>query len=162
MKRRPPSTSDDGIEDAVTGRFQLQRSPPGIPTSQDPSRDFSGQETEIGVPLGYDGLATVVDEPPPSDSDGVPSLHGPLQMISMKTPVSEPVPKRERNLPAVKLRVDPTPPSSSTRALGNLAPPRDAGEARARKLRDLAMWSALVVILASLVSIGIWLLAGRG
>jgi hypothetical protein len=174
MKRQPPSRRGDSIEDAVTGQFHRDKDTVDDAISQDFGAE--GNETTIGVPEGVDLRRDAFEAAPTelvervpeladerTDADAVPVPHEPLQMISMKTPIGEPRPeKKSRRLPKVKIRgVEPAAASKAPpRALGHLAPPRDPGEARVRRLRDFVIWGALVVILATLVSITIWLLAG--
>jgi len=45
--------------------------------------------------------------------------------------------------------------------LGNLAPPRDPRQARARRVRDNVVWACVAVVLACAISLAIWLVAGR-
>ncbi len=92
----------------------------------------------------------------------------PMRVISMKTPgdlaaaEAAEAERAQRVLPVVKLRAisdahQKTPP----RGMGNLAPPRDAGEARSRRVRDNVIWGSVAVILASIVTLAIWFLARR-
>ena len=90
-----------------------------------------------------------------------------LKAISKKTPGLPGVKATdtpERALPAVKLRAmsefssgQITPPSAQ--ALGYLAPPRDPSETRARRRRDLIVWSSICVMIACAVALGIWFVA---
>ena len=81
-----------------------------------------------------------------------PKQEASLKAISMKTPYDPDAPKREVKesvRPAVKLRAM----SEVTRAqthqnLGNLAPPYDPKEARAKSVRDYILWGCVAVIIA--------------
>jgi hypothetical protein len=86
-----------------------------------------------------------------------------VRAISMKTPADPAPEKAPRQRPQVKLAASSSSASRSRVAppVGNLAPPLDPREARSRKLRDMVMWASLVVILASIVTLVIWLIAGR-
>lgn len=86
----------------------------------------------------------------------------PVRAVSMKTPSDAAPAKAPRQVPQVKLSASSSSASRSRVAppVGNLAPPLDPREARSRKVRDLVMWASLVVILASIVTLVIWLIAG--
>jgi hypothetical protein len=89
---------------------------------------------------------------------------GPIQVMSMKTPGVEPIkaPIETPVVPRPKLRAmsEITPLShAQPRDLGYLAPPRDPAEVRSRRMRDLVLWSSVVVIVASVVAVVIWFLA---
>jgi hypothetical protein len=45
--------------------------------------------------------------------------------------------------------------------LGNLAPPRDPRQARARRLRANVVWAGVAIVLACAISLAIWFIAGR-
>jgi len=45
--------------------------------------------------------------------------------------------------------------------LGNLAPPRDPRQARARRLRANVVWAGVAIVLACVISLAIWFIAGR-
>jgi hypothetical protein len=121
--------------------------------------DRSKHPTERGVPPGPDGEegATTVDPKPFGRSE-------PIQVMSMKTPADAagampsetPVVKR----PKLRAISEITPlPHAQPRNLGYLAPPRDPAEVRSRRVRDLVMWSSVVVILACAVALAIWFIA---
>jgi hypothetical protein len=111
------------------------------------------------------------DQRPPADDDGAttvdPKPFGrsePIQVMSMKTPHEAPAapPPQTPIVPRPKLRAisEITPlPHAQPRNLGYLAPPRDPAEVRSRRVRDLVMWSSVVVIVASVVALAIWFLA---
>ena len=83
---------------------------------------------------------------------------GPIMAISMKTPgdgaqrqVKEPV------LPAVKLRaMSEVTRSQTPQNLGNLAPPYDPKEARAKSTREYILWGCVAVIIASAIAVVVW------
>ena len=121
--------------------------------------DRSKNPTERGVPPGPDEEegATTVDPKPFGRSE-------PIQVMSMKTPMDQPpqVPAQTPVVPRPKLRAisEITPlPHAQPRNLGYLAPPRDPAEVRSRRVRDLVMWSSVVVIVASVVALAIWFIA---
>jgi hypothetical protein len=45
--------------------------------------------------------------------------------------------------------------------LGNLAPPRDARQARARRVRDYVAWTCIALAGGGGIALAIWLIAGR-
>lgn len=154
----------------------------GQPTTVDGPRGQRAAELRTLVdPPKRDGLdgPTHVDRkhvdtppplaPPPSPVRAVsarsPGSSQPLQVISMKTPVDHAA-ARAPEPPAKVHRVEirdlstlrnhrATPPQG----LGNLAPPRDERQARARKRQDLVLWGSIAVIVGSFVTLGIWFLA---
>lgn len=89
----------------------------------------------------------------------------PIRVISMKDPPSVPWPPRDE--PRVPLHVQLRSMAELSRrndtpvSLGRLAPPRDPRQARARRLRDNAVWACVAIALASLVAVAVWLIAGR-
>lgn len=87
----------------------------------------------------------------------------PIRAISMKTPADpnvRPVEKPAPELPHVRLRAM----SEMSRAqqpqnLGNLAPPYDPAEARARTVREYVIWGSLAVMIASVIALVVWFVA---
>jgi hypothetical protein len=98
-------------------------------------------------------------QPPPVPPERAPAPV--LKAISMKTPgapVAQPeLPARE--LPQVKLRSLSEVTKARTQNLGRLAPPRDPGEVRARRVQDYVVWGSLSVVLACAIALGVWFLA---
>jgi hypothetical protein len=45
--------------------------------------------------------------------------------------------------------------------LGRLAPPRDPRQARARRWRDNVVWACVAIVLATVIAVVVWLIAGR-
>ena len=88
---------------------------------------------------------------------------GPIKAISMKTPYDENAPKREIKapvMPAVKLRAMSEVSRAQTHQnLGNLAPPYDPKEARAKSVRDYILWGCVAVIIASAIAVVVWFVA---
>lgn len=89
----------------------------------------------------------------------------PTQMIaiSMKTPADPglaPIIKAEREMPHVRLRaMSEVAKQQHPQNLGNLAPPYDPAEARARTVRDWVVWGSLAVIIASAIALVVWFVA---
>lgn len=81
----------------------------------------------------------------------------------MKTPADhrlKPVEKKPRDLPHVQLRkMSEVARSKEPQNLGNLAPPYDPAEARARTVRDYVLWGSLAVMLASVIALAVWVIA---
>jgi hypothetical protein len=124
-------------------KTEIYDSRPGKRAKSSTRRGHHQAKVEHGTP-------TEVDAPPE------------LKMISMKTPAELASEKRSAKQHEVKLRSlaeihrrHDTPAGG----LGFLAPPRDPGEVRARRLRDYVVWGSVVVIIGSAVMIGVWLLA---
>jgi len=99
-------------------------------------------------------------EPKPGDST-------PIKAISMKTPHQDNLalkrdeeidtrPKRKVQIRAMSELANSAPISQD---LGRLAPPRDPGAARVRKLQDYVLWGSVSVILASVIALIIWFVA---
>lgn len=114
--------------------------------------------------------------PPPADAaveddaatrvyDGGPApASGPLQVISRKTPgeLEPPAPQPEAQLKRPRIRAisEVTPlPNAQPANLGYLAPPRDPAAVRARRVRELVGWGAVVMALAAVVAAAIWFVA---
>lgn len=116
------------------------------------------------APTTFDPSVQFPDNPP-IQVMSVKAQHesGPVA-ISMKTP-AEPRPELPAKTPIVprpKLRAisEITPlPHAQPKNLGYLAPPRDRAEVRSRRVRDLAIWSSVAVIIASGVALVIWFVA---
>ena len=84
-------------------------------------------------------------------------------MISMKDGPDRPR-SDERRVPVhVQLRsiAEAAGLQDSQRGLGNLAPPHDPRQARARRMRDNLGWACIAIVLASGIALAIWLVAGR-
>lgn len=89
-----------------------------------------------------------------------PSSPMAIQAISHKTPGNAPRPTYEqRAVPQVQIR--PMSDLSKTPAggVGRLAPPYDPNRARTRKAQDVMIWGSIVVIIGSIVTLVIWLIA---
>ena len=91
----------------------------------------------------------------------------PIEAISMKTPgtggmpadeyVAQPTPALQR--PKLRAISEVTPlPHAQPANLGYLAPPRNAADVRARKIRDYVLIASLSVILASVIALVVWFL----
>lgn len=91
----------------------------------------------------------------------------PIRVISMKAqtearqrqsdPPQAPLHVQLRSLAEVSRRRVDTPPAG----LGHLAPPRDPREVRARRLRADLRWGCVALALAAVITLAIWLVAGR-
>jgi hypothetical protein len=133
------------------------------------------QDTEVGPRSRFapveQATPTHVDGPPAVPAAAVPLARGaersePIRVISMKDQ-AEPARRRSeemhaplhvqlRSIAEVSRRRHDTPVG-----LGNLAPPRDPREARARRLRANVLWACVAILLAGAISLAIWLVAGR-
>lgn len=138
-----------------------------------PAGDFSDDAPTSVYDSGEHGPSRVTDErttvdPPASASQPIKSFSmmtpaetsRPIQSISMKTPADpsiKPIAKIEREMPHVKLRaMSELAKAQQPQNLGNLAPPYDPAEARARSMRDYVVWGCVGVILASAIALGVW------
>lgn len=103
------------------------------------------------------------DDHKPAQPSPPASSSQPMVAISMKTPANPnlaPVAKVEREMPHVKLRaMSEVAKQQHPQNLGNLAPPYDAAEARARSVRDLVVWGSVAVIIASAIALVVWFVA---
>jgi hypothetical protein len=98
--------------------------------------------------------SALAPEPKPADPPPV------IRAISMMTPVdpnARAAPKPEREPPHVQLRAMADKSRAQQQNLGNLAPPYDPAEARARTVRDYALWGSLAVALAAVIALVVWL-----
>lgn len=97
----------------------------------------------------------------PTHESHPPPAPQPIQAISHKTPDIDPRPAYEhRAVPKVQMRsmgnsLSKTPPGG----MGRLAPPHDPNQARSRKAQDVMIWGSVVVIIGSIVTLVIWLIA---
>lgn len=84
-----------------------------------------------------------------------------IKAVSMKTPGVSKGEAVEKAKPQVKIRSisDVMNVPKVPQDLGRLAPPRDPGAARVRKLQDYVLWGSVSVILASVIALAIWFLA---
>jgi hypothetical protein len=96
----------------------------------------------------------------PTDQPYPPPAPPPLQVISHKTPGAAPRPAYEHR-PAPQVQIRPMSELSKTPAggMGRLAPPHDPNRARTRKTQDVMIWGSVVVIIGSIVTLVIWLIA---
>ncbi len=83
-----------------------------------------------------------------------------LLAVSHKTPGADLArPYDQRPIPQVQLRplaeLSKTPPHG----MGRLAPPHDPNRARTRKTQDVMIWGSVVVMIGSIVTLVIWLIA---
>lgn len=94
-----------------------------------------------------------------------PTGKPPFRAISMKTPGHEPPPADQGtpDLRKAKLRAisEVSPIPQTPRNLGYLAPPRNAAEVRARRVRDYVIWGSIAVMLACAIALAVWFLARR-
>lgn len=97
----------------------------------------------------------------PTHESHPPPAPQPMQAISHKTPDNGMRPNAEhRAVPKVQIRsmqsnLAKTPPGG----MGRLAPPHDPNQARSRKAQDVMIWGSVVVIIGSIVTLVIWLIA---
>lgn len=109
---------------------------------------------------------TAIDPPPaPPRAVGRPERSEPIRVVSMKDQLdaahrhaAEPTGPRRvqlRSLGEVADRHD------TPLRLGNLAPPRDPREVRARRVRSNLVRAGVAVAIAAAIAVAIWLIAGR-
>ena len=97
--------------------------------------------------------------------DGGPApASGPIQVLSRKTPGEleppAPQPTPELKRPRIRAISEVTPlPSALPSNLGYLAPPRDPAADRARRVRELLGWGAVMMLVAAVVAVAIWFVA---
>ena len=142
--------------------------------------DRSKTPPQRGHSGSHDALPALEDDGPTAVDPGARFPSAPIQVvsvkaqhesgpvaISMKTPVDPDAaadgPTRTPVVKRPKLRAisEITPlPHAQPKNLGYLAPPRDPAEVRSRRVRDLVIWSSMAVIVASVVALVIWFIAG--
>jgi len=137
---------------------------PGKPkndySDDDPTSIYdSGEQKRGGQP------APPAQSPAGSASNKPRPQTGPIIAVSMKTPADPKLavvekPKVEREMPHVKLRaMSEVARAQQPQNLGNLAPPYDPSEARARTLRDYIVWGSLAIVIASGIALAVWFIA---
>jgi hypothetical protein len=97
------------------------------------------------------GSIRVISMKPPGDAGGVPGGG------AADPALAAPVPAIQR--PQLRAISEVSSPGGAPAHLGYLAPPRDPLEVRARRVRDLVIWGAVSVIVASAVALVIWFVA---
>lgn len=172
---------------APTPLSSIQPAQPAQPTPSPKSRPTS----QTAGPRIAERERTRVDKPPrkaptlPPPIPGTPAKAKPaapappivatsmkqtgsVQAVSMKTPedhlIAKPKVAPRPQIPQVKLRpigsiATESGPIQTPR--GNLAPPQDEREARRQRLWSNTFWASIAVIIASLVALAIWLIAGK-
>ncbi|MDX2087676.1 MAG: hypothetical protein SFX73_07490 [Kofleriaceae bacterium] len=151
-----PPTFDEDMELASAAGLGPQHRPAPrmleAPTRLErPSQPQPAQPPELPPPP-RPKLRAISHMQPPEPSE--------VRAISMKTPSEGSPEKAPRQRPQVKLAAASSSRGRVAAPVGNLAPPLDPREARSRKVRDLIVWTSLVVMLASIVTLVIWLIAG--
>jgi len=133
--------------------------------------------TSPGLPAGTSsGAATLPGDPVSSgpdrpDAQAVPierkprlERSEPIRVISMKDHEASKPRAEEPRVPLhVQLRsmAEVAGLHDAPVGLGNFAPPRDARQARARRLRANVVWACVAIGLACAISLAIWFIAGR-
>jgi hypothetical protein len=175
--RKAPGDFPDDLPTVVDGPLSQQVLQKGAqdhartlvdkPDAMDHARTIPGKQAGTKDRARPPSKAPPVPQPPvlppaPSAPSASPAPRR-MKAVSMKTPADpnlKPVEKPERDLPHIQLRAM----SEVSRAqiplnLGNLAPPYDPAEARARTVRDYLVWGSLAVIIASGVALVVWFVA---
>ena len=159
---RPPTDEDRKTEIYDPARARtLKPTQRGIaPHAEDVARGKARYQIE---------QATPTEISPPSDLPFPQEIapreaSEPIRVISMKHAAVQDTGKHQVRQHQVQLRPlaevkRPDRHDTPAHGLGYLAPPRDPRGVRTRRLRDLVIWGCVVVMLASVVMIGIWLLA---
>jgi len=140
----PPGTSREGDITEVASRPTLRAMEDAAPTRVD--------------------LPRSVEQATPTEVTARAERSEPIRVISMKDASGPRKPRTdERRAVKVQLRSiaearrHDTPPAG----LGNLAPPRDPKKARNRRLIDNVIWGCVAIMLACVIMLAIWLVAGR-
>ena len=138
-----------------------------------------GAATEVAPPPGRPAVevATPTEVDPSAGAEGGPNAavavalrpggerSEPIRVISMKdhAEAARPRPEEARVPLHVQLRsiAEVAGLHDAPVALGNLAPPRDPRQARARRLRANVLWAGVAIVLACAISLAIWFIAGR-
>ncbi len=100
------------------------------------------------------GLPAPQPMPPPRAAQ-------PMQAISHKMADSAPRPvQQQRPVHQVQMRpLSDLSKQTPQQGMGRLAPPHDPNRARTRKTQDVMIWGSIVVIIGSIVTLVIWLIA---
>ncbi len=152
-KRRPKPDTRRGHEQATIPELHRAK------RSNESQEEFRKRAIELATPTSI-----TPDAPVPQAV-----VHGksePIRVISMKTPHDPKADKQAlegpRKAHVVKLRAISELSGPGIQVpMGNLAPPRDAKQARMRRARDYVIVGLAVVIVGCLVMIAVWFLARR-
>src|SRR5258706_5094808 len=100
-------------------------------------------------------------EPKRAKGKTAPLPENQMKAISMKTPGAiGKVEMPESEMPHVKLRaMSEFNRAKTPQNLGNLAPPYDPGEARARSFREYLVWGCVALMIASGIALVVWFVA---
>jgi hypothetical protein len=177
---RTPTRKGPGVEAAAPTRKSVELA---TPTAVWPPPRAQG-EPALATPTAVSPPPRAPSEPapalpPPPEPERSGPVHAapafdqsqPIRVISLKAPGDAPradasAERLPRNQHQPRLRrlseVSPqrraalTPPGG----LGYLAPPRDPREARTRRWREYVIWGSVAVMVAGVVTLGVWFLAG--
>jgi hypothetical protein len=94
-----------------------------------------------------------------TDQSYPPPAPQPMHAVSHKTPDAERPQYEQRPVPQVQLRSMADLSKTPAHGMGRLAPPHDPNQARTRKAQDVMIWGSVVVIIGSIVTLVIWLIA---
>jgi hypothetical protein len=145
---------------STRGKTPTQRGNPPPPDARD--GDLDDRATIPSLPRPRAKTPAVEARPPIRAISMKTPADPQMRAISMKTPGdpnAEPPKKLEREMPHIQLRAMSEMSRANQQLLGNLAPPYDPAQARARTVRDYVMWGSLAVALAAVIALVVWVVA---
>jgi len=135
------------------------------PTEIDPVDGFGpGSTAEPGSPVADRMPAATEQSGTPTELTR-PERSEPILAISMKARTDQQKARADEQRVPLHVQLRALAQVSGQHAaqidLGNLAPPRDPREARARRVRSNVARAGVAVVLAAAIALAIWLVAGR-
>lgn len=118
---------------------------------------------EVPTPTHVD-LRRPIEQGTPTEITARAEPSEPIRVFSMKDQTGPHKPRTdERRAVQVQLRsmAEVARRHDTPVGLGHLAPPRDAKQARNRRLIDNVMWGGVAIMLACGIMLAIWFVAGR-
>lgn len=143
----PPGSSGESFENDVTDETPR----PSVPAAEAPT------------PTTVDSRRSI-EQGTPTEITAPAERSEPIRVFSMKDQTGPRKPRiDERRAVQVQLRsmAEVSRRHDTPVGLGHLAPPRDAKQARNRRLIDNVMWGGVAIILACGIMLAIWFVAGR-
>jgi hypothetical protein len=171
--RRPTDLGTGAGTVDMRGQYAPHRTVPPPPASVD--QDPTGMAPRPRSSAVEQATPTEIDPPGVGDpgraarpGTPIPVARGeersePIRVISMKDRIAPRRRRDEKPAPQVQLRslAEVRRRADTPVGLGHLAPPRDPREVRARRLRANLRWGCVALALAAVISVVIWLVAGR-
>ena len=134
---------------------------------------FERDATDVNPRIGFTRIEPAhVESGAPTELAARPERSEPVRAISMKDQLDaehrRANEQRDQRNPRVPLHIQLRSMAqvsgrhdAPVGGMGHLAPPRDARQARARRVRSNVVWAGVALALAGTISLAIWFIAGR-